>query len=96
MARETGKDDQLRAAQKIMSDAAASLRARTGQEISGGHLDTSQTVPPHGRYRMASLLEALSHDVAQRRLSQWASDEAVKLAHSILGEDSQEQGKGRG
>ncbi|GAB3677464.1 hypothetical protein [Saccharopolyspora tripterygii] len=70
MARETEKDRQVRAAQKAMNDAAASLRARTGQAISGGHIDASQTVPPHSRYQMVSLLEVLSHEVAQRRLSQ--------------------------
>lgn len=93
MAQETEKDRQVRAAQKAMNDAAASLRARTGQAISGGHTDAPQTVPPHSRYQIASLLEALSHDVAARRLSRWATDEAVKLARSILVEDDPEDTK---
>lgn len=87
MPQETEKDRRARAATKVLNEAAASLRARTSQTISAGHLDQTQTVPPRSRYTMAALLEALAHEVARHRLSQRATDEAVTLARAILDED---------
>ncbi|MBQ0926721.1 hypothetical protein [Saccharopolyspora endophytica] len=80
---ETKRDRRLREAGKLMNAAAASLRARTGQAIAAG----GETVPPPSRYAMASLLEALSHEAARGRVSEWTITEAVKLARSIVAED---------
>lgn len=87
MPQETAKDRRAKAAQKTMTAAAASLRKRTGETTSAGHLDDTQAVPSSSRYRMASLLEALAHEVAQHRLSQWATEEALQLSQSILAEE---------
>lgn len=86
---ETKRDRRLREAQKLMNDAAASLRARTGQAISAGGINDNATVPPRSRYRMASLLEALSHEVARGRVSEWTITEAIELSRSIVKEDPQ-------
>lgn len=82
----TSKAERQRETQKLMNAAAASLRARTGQAIAAGPGAEGDTVPPRSRYVMASLLEALTHEVARDRLSQWTTTEAVKLCRSILDE----------
>ncbi len=89
MPRETNETRRAREHKRLLTDAAAALRARTGREIAARHLDNSESVPPHSRYRMAALLEALAHEVAQRRLSEWAVGEAVALARAILDEEEQ-------
>ncbi|MBQ0928529.1 hypothetical protein [Saccharopolyspora endophytica] len=83
---ETKRDRRLREAGKLMNEAAASLRRRTGQAIAAG----GETVPPMSRYTMASLLEALAHEVARGKVSDWTITEAVKLARSIVVEDQGE------
>lgn len=89
---ETKRDRRLREAQKLMNDAAASLRARTGQAISAGGMNDNTTVPPPSRYTMASLLEALAHEVARGKVSDWTITEAVKLSRSIVEEEDDHRG----